>query len=108
MADVTLYQEIAESKVFLMDFSPVLPATDSALADIGTSLITATDFAGADVSSTILSSKTRTGMTLTVVIGALVLGQEYNVQFLGVGATSGQKFTLNLAVLARAGLSGTF
>lgn len=108
MADVTLYQEVAESKVFTMDFSPLLPSADSALADIGTSLITALDYAGTDVSATILSSKARTGKTLTVVIGGLTVGQEYNVQFLGQGATSGQKFTLNLAVLARAGLSGTF
>lgn len=108
MADVILYQDPSESKVFTMDFAPLLPSTDSALADIGTSLITATNFAGTDVSSTILSSKTRTSKTLLVTIASLTLGQEYLVKFLGQGATSGQKFTMYLRVIARVELTGTF
>lgn len=103
MADNVLVVDPASSKVYTMDFSVVLPSTDSALANIGAtdSTIDAYNFAGTDVGSTILSSKTRTGKTLQVTIGALTLGQEYRIRFVGEGATSGQKFTKWLQVLCR-------
>ena len=101
--DTVLIVDPASSKAFTFDFSPDLPSTDSALADVtgGNSTIDAYNFAGTDVGSTILSVKTRTGKTLSVVIGALVLGQEYRIRFVGKGATSAQKFTKWLQVLAR-------
>jgi hypothetical protein len=110
MADAIKYIEPSESVVYTFDFADVLPSNDTALSDIGASdsTITATNYAGTDVSSTILASKTRTGKTLLVTIAALTEGQEYNVQFLGEGATSGQKFIKNLQVLCRKKISGEF
>lgn len=101
--DQVLIVDPASSKAYTFDFSPFLPSTDSALSNIGAgdSTIDAFNFAGTDVGSTILSSKTRTGKTLIVTIGALTLGQEYRVRFVGEGATSGQKFTRWLQVLCR-------
>ena len=101
--DAVLVMDPASSKVYTFDFAADLPSTDSALANIGSgdSSIDAYNFAGTDVGSTILSSKTRTGKTLLVTIGALTLGQEYRVRFVGEGATSGQKFTKWLQVLCR-------
>jgi hypothetical protein len=101
--DAILVMDPAGSKTYTFDFSPVLPATDSSLSNIGTgdSTIDAYKYDGTDVGSTILSSKTRTGKTLIVTIGALTLGQEYRVRFIGEGATSGQKFTMWLQVLCR-------
>jgi hypothetical protein len=110
MADAILYQTTTESKVYTFDFADVLPSTDSALSNIDASdsTIDAYNFTGTDVGSTILSFKTRTGKTLLVTIGSLVLGQEYTVKFLGEGATSGQKFEKQLKVIARNNLSGEF
>ena len=110
MADAILYMNTSESKVYTFDFSEVLPSTDSALSNIGAgdSTIDAFNFAGTDVGSTILSSKTRTGKTLLVTIGALTLGQEYDVRFVGEGATSLQKFVKILKVLCRNNLEGEF
>lgn len=101
--DQVLVMDPASSKAYVFNFTPDLPSTDSALADIGAgdSTIDAFNFAGTDVGATILSSKTRTGKTLSVVIGSLTLGQEYRVRFVGEGATSGQKFTKWLQVLCR-------
>ena len=101
--DAVLVMDPNSSKQYLFDFSPVLPAADSALSNIGAgdSTIDAFKFDGTDVGSTILSSKTRTGKTLIVTISALTLGQEYRVRFVGEGATSAQKFTMWLQVLCR-------
>jgi hypothetical protein len=108
--DAILYMNPSESRVYTFDFSPDLPTTDSALSNIGAgdSTIDAFNFAGTDVGSTILSAKTRTGKTLLVTIGALTLGQEYLIRFVGEGATSGQKFVKTLKVLARDKLEGSF
>jgi hypothetical protein len=43
-----------------------------------------------------------------VTIGALTLGQEYDVRFVGEGATSLQKFVKILKVLCRNNLEGEF
>jgi len=101
--DTVLVVDPSSSKTYTFDFSADLPSTDSALSNIGAgdSTIDAFNFAGSDVGSTILSAKTRTGKTLLVTIGALTLGQEYRVRFVGEGATSGQKFTKWLQVLCR-------
>jgi hypothetical protein len=108
--DAILYMNTSESKAYPFDFSDVLPSTDSALSNIGAgdSTIDAFNFAGTDVGSTILSNKTRTGKTLIVTIGSLTLGQEYDVRFVGEGATSGQKFVKILKVIARNNLEGEF
>ena len=110
MADAIKYIKTTESIAFTFDFSDVLPSTDSALSNIGAgdSTIDAYNYAGSDVGSTILSSKTRTGKTLIVTIGALTLGQEYTVKFLGEGATSLQKFEKQLKVICRNNLDGEF
>ena len=110
MADSLLYMNPAESIVYTMDFQDVLPSTDSALSDIGSSdsTIDAASFAGTDVGATILSSKTRTSKTLKVTIGSLTLGEEYTITFKGEGATSGQKFVKTLKVLCRDNIGGSF
>lgn len=100
--DNIIVMDPASNKSFTMDFSPVLTSSDSALTDIGAgSTIDAFKFDGTDVGSTILASKVRVGKTLSVTLGALTLGQEYRVRFIGQGATSNQKFTKWLQVLAR-------
>ncbi len=79
------------------------------LKDIGVgSTITAFSSDGTDVSSTILSSKTRTGMTLLVTIGALTEGEEYRIEFLGQGNTTSVKLIKVLQVLARKFVTGAF
>lgn len=110
MADAILYMHTSESKAYTFDFADVLPSTDSALSNIGAgdSTIDAFNYAGTDVGSTILSTKTRTGKTLIVTIGSLTLGQEYDVRFIGEGATSAQKFVKMLKVIARNDLEGEF
>jgi len=110
MADAILYMHTSENKVYDFDFTEVLPTTDNALANIGAgdSTIDAFNFAGTDVGASILTSKTRTGKHLSVGIGALTLGQEYDVRFVGKGATSGQKFVKTLKVIARNNLEGEF
>jgi hypothetical protein len=107
--DAILYLHSGGAPVYTFDFSDVLPSTDSALSDIASgSTIDAFNFAGTDVGSTILSSKTRTGKTLTVKLDATTLGQEYIVRFVGRGATSGQDFVKTLKVLIRDDLEGEF
>jgi hypothetical protein len=111
MADALLYENPSELLPYTFDFSPYMPSTDNALNDIiggGASTITATKYDGTDVSSTILSSKSRSALTLSVVIGALTEGEEYRVSFTGVGATSAAKKTLVLELRARAKIEGGF
>lgn len=103
MADGVITIDPASSKVLTVDFEPYLPSADSTLSDVGSgSTIDAYEVsAGTDVGSTILSSKTRTSKTLTVKVGSLTLGKEYRLRFVGQGASSSQKFTRWLLVLAR-------
>jgi hypothetical protein len=110
MADSLLYMNPAESISYEVDFADVLPSADSALSNVGASdsTIEAVSYAGTDVGSTILSSKTRTGKKLSVVIGSLTLGEEYTITFKGEGATSTQKFVKTLRVLCRSNIGGSF
>jgi hypothetical protein len=103
MADGVITMDPSSSKVITVDFAPYLPTTDSALNNIASgSTIDAYEVGtGTDVGATVLSSKTRTNKTLTVLVGALTVGKEYRLRFIGQGATSSQKFTRWFLVLAR-------
>lgn len=108
MAHDYLYQNTNESRIYVFDFADELTG-DTALNNIGSgSTITAFSSDGTDVSATVLSSKTRTGMTLSVVIGTLTDGEEYRVEFVGQGSTTSAKVTLVLEVRARKYIQGGF
>jgi hypothetical protein len=102
MADQVLVLDPASAKAYVFNFTPDLPTEDTELKAVGEgSTIAAFNFAGDDVSAAVLTEKIRTGKTLSAVIRALVLGQEYRVRFTGEGATTGQRFTKWLQVLCR-------
>ena len=108
MATDYLYINTTESVTYTFDYASDLP-NDTTLNNIGSgSTITAYSSAGTDVSSTILSSKTRTSMVLSVVIGAVTDFEEYRVEFVGQGATTSNKITKVLDLRARKLIQGGF
>ena len=106
--DILYVNPDSEVQPYTFDFAPDLPG-DTTLSDIASgSAINAYKWDGTDVGSTILSSKTRTGMTLSVKIGSVVEGEEYRIEFLGKGATTTQQFVKVLEVRARVYITGAF
>ena|SRR5690242_8250999 len=104
--DILYVNPQGESQKYIFEFDDDLTG-DAALNDIGSgSTITAYDSAGVDKSSTILSSKTRTAMQLSVVIGSLTEGEDYRIEFLGQGSTSSLKVIKVLELRARKLITG--
>ena len=109
MSIALLYMHPLDTQSYTMDFADDLPSSDSALADINSgSQINVTDSTGLTVTNTVIASKTRTSKTLIASIHGLTNGQDYEVQFWGQGATSGQRFVKTLAIRCRSNIQGAF
>lgn len=109
MAHDTIYlNPQGESVKYEFDFTDDLTG-DTTLTNIGASdsTINAYSSAGTDVGATILSAKTRTNMKLSVVIGSLTEGEDYRIEFLGEGTTTGFKVIKVLEVRARRYVQGS-
>jgi len=106
--DIIYVNPQGELQPYTFDFTDDLTG-DTVLKDIGSgSTINAYDYDGTDVGSTILTSKLRTNMTLSVVIGSVTEGEEYRVEFLGKGNTTNQVFIKTLEVRARRKIQGGY
>ena len=104
--DILYVNPQGESSKYIFDFTDDLTG-DTTLNNIASgSTITAYDSGGSDVSATILSSKTRTGMTLSVLLGSVTEGEDYRVEFLGQGTTTSLKVIKVLEVRARKYITG--
>lgn len=105
MASLLTFDDVMEmtsSEVISKTFDFADDAPGETLSNIGSgSDITAVDETGSDVSSTIISSKTRTGLTLSCKISSLTAGKDYLVKFHGKSGTSTQEFDKFLLVKCR-------